>query len=150
MVEDHAKRRQELVERLRNVKDLVNADPVVEALQIHGELVGLLAKSDEKLVKLNERLIESNENLLKSSEKTERWTKAVVLLTFALVALTLVLLFFTSVQVLLGSWEGLPPWGQNVTLIVGAAGFLAATVLVLAVIYYWVKAQQAAFPRTKG
>ena len=159
MEEEQSKRIEEPLDHLNYVKErqlggagamgaagtdrvVAGLQKVVEALKMHAELVALLAKSNEKLV-------QSNEQLLHSSATTERWTKAVGMLTFALVALTFVLLFFTSVQALAGVGERLPGWGRNVLLIVFPAGLLAATVLIFAVMNYWVKAQRTVFPKNR-
>lgn len=127
MAEDQAKRIDELVEHLASMGNNVPIDtvkPVVEALKAHGELVALLAKS--------------NERLLRASEKMERWTTASVFLAFTLAILTLALLFVAELQGLGPDVrQTLPNWAATawpVFLVVAGVAF--AFLMVFAIIYF--------------
>jgi len=148
MAEDQSKHIEELVGRLKKMGRNVPIDtvaPVVEALKVHGELVALLAES-------NERLAQSNEQLLDSFTKAERWTKAIVFLTFILVALTFYLLVVADLRALGPDVrQTLPNWAVKAWAVFLAVALVAFALVMVFVVIYFAKAQKALVPpKRKG
>ncbi len=154
MAEEQSKHIEELVEQLRRVEDegigvgiapmgstasvVAGLQTVVKALRIHGQLVALLTKSSEKL--------------LRASEKLERWTAASVFLAFTLVFLTFALLFIGGLQALGPDVrQTLPNWAGKAWAVFLGVAFVAFAVAVVFAVIYFAKAQKALVPpKRKG